>query len=803
MATDGNASLVNSLSAEYERLGLVVEGLIAGVWDWDIQTDEVYWSQILFRQLGYQANEIEPSLALLREHVHADDLGIFNRFIRDQIDQHKQNSITCRIRGAEGKYGQFRVGGKTLRNEHGEPLRFVGWMQDMSQSQFRSLVETTSDWVWEMDLEGCHTYSNHRVEQILGYTTDEFCQMQVLDFFHAEDRKEVERRFPELIAKKEGWSNWLIRIRGKDGNYRLLESSATPVLNASDELIGYRGIDRDVTERRLEQEEINDRLRFELLVSELSASFLSVPFGQIDEVLDHTMERLAEFFDLDQCAVAYLSPDDNESFLTRVWGNKNTVKLPLKLGPKRMPWTASIVDAGEVVRISDIEELPAEAEAERAYMHASGVKAYLTIPMELSGQVMGRLFAFDCRSIRDWSSSEVRRLQFIGGLIATLLVRKQQEMELETTRSMLMASVESSPAGIVIADVSDGKVRIVNRAALSISDMTAEAVSGMSPEEYTQYRRLFHSNGEPYAPEDLPLSRAILAGETSQNISMILELPDGEQKWLLSNAAPVRDALGEIVAGVVVFMDITELKQAAVEREMLIQELEDKNAELERFSYTVSHDLKSPLITIKGFLGLLRNEIQAGEMEKVDSRIEKIVAASDQMSRLLHELLELSRIGRVENAHELVSVTDLAQQAAILVGSAIEGRQVDVDIEADMPSILVDRIRMVEVFQNLIDNAVRFAGHGTEPKVQVGVQQREGNCECFVADNGAGIAPAYQEKVFGLFEQLQPELGGTGIGLAIVKRIVEVHGGEVWIESEGEGQGTKVCFTVPTPELGE
>lgn len=814
MAPAGNSSRLDISDTDYERRSLVFEGLHAGIWDWDFESEEVYWSPTLFQQLGYKADEFVPSSSTLEEHAHPEDLELLKHSLRVHLDQRERCEFKCRFQNKEGHYQWFHVGGQAQWNEVGAPIRFVGSLQNIMESEgegkFRSLVQTTLDWVWEMDLTGRHTYSNHRVEAILGYTAEEFSQLNVFELFHAEDSRDVASRLPDLIAEKKGWSNWVIRIRGKNGIYRYLESSAVPILDPSGEVLGYRGIDRDVTERRLEQSELRDRLRFEMLVSELSTAFLNVPSDQVEEELDRALVRLSEFFDLDQCLVLCFSLETNKLLLRRLFEKDDVVKKTLATISHRFPWTTSIVETGRVVSISSIEELPAEAEHERDYMQAAGVKAYLTIPMVLTGQVIGRLVVTDCRSTRNWSASEEKRLRFVAELLATSVIRKQQEFELEKTRSTLMASVESSPAGIVIADAPDGKIRTINRAALLSGDESSDMVTGAVIEEYTKRWRVFQADGAPFAAEDLPLSRAILNGETSKNITIIVELPDGKRRWILSNAAPVRDTKGEVVAGVLIYMDITELRQTAVEREELIQELEDKNAELERFAYTVSHDLKSPLITIKGFLGLLREELQRGDLTKIESRIQKICAASDQMSRLLEELLELSRIGRLENIRERLSMTEIAQQAADLIGSAIESKQVTVDIESDMPVVFVDRTRMVEVFQNLIDNAVRFASQVDQPHVQVGSRRREGQGRevqegeeqeaYFVADNGVGISPAYHEKVFGLFEQLEPELGGTGIGLAIVKRIVEVHGGKIWIESDGEGNGTKVWFTIQSSQ---
>ena len=226
-------------------------------------------------------------------------------------------------------------------------------------------------------------------------------------------------------------------------------------------------------------------------------------------------------------------------------------------------------------------------------------------------------------------------------------------------------------------------------------------------------------------------------------------------------------------------------------------ELEARNAELERFTYTVSHDLKSPVVTIKGFLGLLEKDVAAGRTERMAQDFSRIRAAADKMGRLLEELLEMSRVGRVMNPPEAVDLSQLAADAAGLVAGAIEQEGVAVEIAPDMPAVHGDRVRLLEVFQNLIDNAVKFTRGRAAPRVEIGARRQDGEVLCSVRDNGIGIDPAYHERVFGLFDQLQPDGEGTGVGLALVKRIVEVHGGRIWVESEGNGEGSTFLFTLP------
>ncbi len=244
----------------------------------------------------------------------------------------------------------------------------------------------------------------------------------------------------------------------------------------------------------------------------------------------------------------------------------------------------------------------------------------------------------------------------------------------------------------------------------------------------------------------------------------------------------------------------TQVQQRTLEILRQKREIEDKNAELERFVYTVSHDLKSPLITIRGFLGMLEKDAAAGDAERMRNDVERIRAASGRMACLLDELLELSRIGRVTNAPELFALGDVAREAVEQVAGEIAGRGAEIVIAPELPAVVGDRQRLLEVLQNLVANAVRYMGDQPRPKVEIGARSDGVETVFFVRDNGIGIDPCYHQKIFGLFERLQAETEGTGIGLALVKRIVEVHGGRVWVESEGAGRGASFCFTLPGQE---
>ncbi len=242
---------------------------------------------------------------------------------------------------------------------------------------------------------------------------------------------------------------------------------------------------------------------------------------------------------------------------------------------------------------------------------------------------------------------------------------------------------------------------------------------------------------------------------------------------------------------------IAELEAKNAEVEAKNAEVEVKNEELERFTHTVSHDLKSPLVTIRGFAGLLKVSAAAGEVGNMNRDIERIDDAAVKMGALLDDLLQLSRIGRVIKQPQEVALADVAREAVARVAGRIAERGVEVEVSPDLPAVSGDPHRLLEVLQNLVENAAKYMGNQLRPRVEIGVRNGANGAVFYVRDNGMGIAPEDHQKVFGLFARLDEEIEGTGIGLSLVKRVVDAHGGSIWVESEGRGRGSTFCFTLP------
>lgn len=297
-----------------------------------------------------------------------------------------------------------------------------------------------------------------------------------------------------------------------------------------------------------------------------------------------------------------------------------------------------------------------------------------------------------------------------------------------------------------------------------------------------------------FANPHLPLTRSEMAlplithGEVIGAMTIQSDKPAAFSRVDITALQTMADQVANAIKNARLFTDKVRLNK----------KLEGQNEELERYTYTVSHDLRSPLVTIRGFLGYLRGAAESGDLERLDKDITRISKAVDKMHTLLNELLELSRVGRIANPPEDVALEEIVRETADLLTGQLEAGNIRLKIAGDLPHVHVDRIRIFEVIQNLLDNAAKFMGDQTNPTIEIGTSGFDTDDKpiIYIRDNGIGIHPDFHERIFGLFNRLDPSIEGTGVGLTLVKRIIEIHGGRIWLESE-PGTGSTFLLTLP------
>ena len=424
------------------------------------------------------------------------------------------------------------------------------------------------------------------------------------------------------------------------------------------------------------------------------------------------------------------------------------------------------------LNISDINTLSPELIDTERHAALEGKRNHFIFPHRLADG--------DIRTVEVYSTPiTVNNSTLLFSIVHDITERKRAEDALRESESEFRSLAEAMPQ-IVWVTRPDGWNIFFNKQWMDYTGMTLEESCG-------------HGWIKPFHPDDRQRAWDAWQNATQNNDVYSLECrlrrADGVYKWWLVRGLPVQDTKGTILKWFGTCTDIHELKQVE-------QELQAKNTEMERFTYTVSHDLKSPLITIQSYAGMIAKDLETGKYERAGEDVKRIEGAAGKMTDLLNDLLQLSRVGRMMNEPSTIDMNRLVADTLMQLAGSLKQNQVEVVLQSDLPAVHGDPKRIAEVVQNLIENAIKYRGDQTAPRIEIGTRQEGTECVFFVSDNGKGIDPRHFEKVFGLFNKLDAESEGTGVGLALVQRIIEVHGGRVWVESEGEGLGSCFCFTV-------
>ena len=425
----------------------------------------------------------------------------------------------------------------------------------------------------------------------------------------------------------------------------------------------------------------------------------------------------------------------------------------------------------------------------RLPMSVSPSMSFLAAPINHRGERVGHFYLADREDGGEFTPEDQETLVMFASESALVIINARRYREEQRARADLQALINISPVGVLVFDAATGVLESVNEEARRI--VGGMRVPGRDLEQLLRVFSLRRADGREIPPDELPHVRALRTGETVRADEVVIHLPDGHSVTTLVNARPIYSAEGEAVSVVVTIQDITPL-----------EELERLRAE---FLGMVSHELRTPLATIKGSTTTLLSasgDLDLAEMTQFHRIIDE---QADHMRDLIGDLLDVARIetGTLSVALAPAEVADIVDEARSRFVGTGGGEGLRIDLQPDLPAILADRRRIVQVLGNLMSNSARHSPDSSS--IRVTAVQEDFHVVFSVSDDGNGISP---ERMPLLFRKLPPTgydpgagMEGSGLGLAICKGIVEAHGGRIWAESSGEGLGARFAFTMPVTQV--
>ena len=414
------------------------------------------------------------------------------------------------------------------------------------------------------------------------------------------------------------------------------------------------------------------------------------------------------------------------------------------------------------------------------------VVSFLAAPVLHWGQRVGDLYVAEKEGGEEFTPEDEETLVMFASQAAMVIANARRYREEQRARKDLETLVNTSPVGVVVFDARTGAPLSFNREALRIVDGLREPEQ--PPEQLLEVITVRRADGREVSLRELPLARALRAGETVRAEEIALRVPDGRSVTALVNATPIRSEEGEVESFVVTLQDMTPL-----------EELERLRAE---FLGMVSHELRTPLTSIKGSVTTLLEAASELDPAEMTQFFRIIRDQSDQMRYLIGDLLDVARIetGTLSVGPGPADVADMVDEAGNRFLSGGGRGNLHVALAPDLPPVMADRRRIVQVLSNLLSNAARYSPEGSPIRVTA---VREGvHVAVSVADEGRGVPAGLLPHLFRKFSRIDggdrgSGIEGSGLGLAICKGIVEAHGGRIWAESDGPGLGARFTFTVP------
>ncbi|WP_052700064.1 PAS domain S-box protein [Methylocucumis oryzae] len=760
--------ILEQLDEERRRLRDIIDGTHAGTWEWNLQTGACYFNERWAEIFGYTLAELSPfNTDTWKAFIHPDDYKLANRLLQEHFDE-KSDYYECEVRmkHKQGHWVWVSDRGRLInRTPEGKPLLISGTHVDItkrkhaeqelkaSEQRFRNMAENTTDWLWACDLQGQHIYSNQVCVDFFGYGFEQLRTIDTTNLIHPDDLQLFISTLDNAAKHKTGWKNIVIRWKGRQGTYLSLESSGVAILDESGNVIGFQGIDRDITERLQAQQALKE----------------------------------SEFFLRESQRIGNLGGwRANPMANTLMWteGVYNIVDMPLDYTPDLK---------------TGLDFYPPDSR-ERV---VASLNNTLTTgqPFSIEVEVRDSKGVLKGVELRGFPHYQGEQIDYLMGTLQDITERKRSIENLQK----LWLAVEQSPNIIIITNL-DAKIEYVNRRYQEATGYSNQEAIGRIP-EIMQSQNNGQANG-------LSVWNALKDGKQWSG-ECVNRRKDGSEYILQAYISPVCQLNGEISHYLLIEEDITEKKRMAEELNAYHHHLENlvksRTIELEQareaaemasrsksvFLANMSHEIRTPMNAIMGMTHLLRRDLH--DPKHLD-KLSKINVASKHLLGLINDILDLSKIEAErltieETAINLGSIID--HVCSMMMDRALnKGIAFIQEIDPLLRDLTLsgDPLRIGQILINYVGNAVKFTERGQIALRAKLLSQNDQNVDVRfeVQDTGIGMTEEQQARVFDAFEQghtsTTRKYGGTGLGLTISRHLAHMMKGEVGVKcSEGIG----------------
>ncbi len=843
-----------ALRESEERWQFAHEGPGDGVWDWNAQTNKVFFSHQWKAMLGYDDNEIGNELSEWEKRVHPEDLD----YVHNEINKHFNGEIPIyqsehRMMCKDGTYKWILDRGKVIsRSEEGKPLRVIGTHTDIterkraeeelfiakmkieeSETKFKAITNQATEGIALSDLEGNYKFVNPAFCTMTGYSEEELLTMTVFD---VKAKTQPHESFFQSKSTKEGLPIE-VNLQRKDKSEFISEIIGRVIKVGNQDFV--LGTVRDITERKRAEEEILQRAK--QLATLLTASQALAATLDLTTILQTITESAAEIMQLGTTAI-YLLEGGN------LYLGATTPPLPLQF-PETFrhssladhPHIHEAVTTGLPVIIPDaaIAQL---TKAEHAISDVRGLRTILYIPLIVGEKTVGTLILGTVGVTRNFTESQIDLFRTLSNQAAIAIEnarllneirQRNKEMNIldsiiksTTTRLELQSILDKALEGaIAITGLEGGTLCFVDneKKVLDLSaahntskemfdELSAQSIAvgdclcGKAAQTGEPLILWDNASGSEYATHESVRNEAIrfhaafplIAG--GKTLGVLCVFARNEFKPTKQSLEMLNELCGTVALAIENAKLYQEVKKHTLQLEKIVSdrtaELQITNKELEAFSYSVAHDLRAPLRAIDGFsLALLEDYTDKLDKEG-KNHLHRVRDGAKEMAQLIDDLLNLSRISRRELIRGTVDMSKIVKSIEEKLIASEAERKVKFSV-ADNIQVQGDNQLLKITMENLLNNAWKFTSKRKNTKIEFGVLEKEGKTVYYIKDNGVGFDMKYADKLFSPFQRLhrKEDYPGTGIGLATVRRIISKHGGSIWAESELD-KGATFYFTL-------